>query len=120
MKNEKIRQVIKDDILSQSQGTHYETGVAFKTIQKEAKQLTASQVRNPEGTTKDRLRCKYWHPDGCQRYGHKTSQSVDCAMHKASKVERDAVITKIMEEYIEAQLWKRSDEGTYNTNLAEY
>ena len=116
-KHDKLREDVKQDMLSQAEGTHYETGIAFKRIKKRALTQNASNVRNPKGTAKKDLRCKYWHPDYCQRYGHKTSQSNECFMSTKTKAERDAAVIKIMEDHIEAELQKPNSQGTCYINL---
>jgi hypothetical protein len=107
----KLKDEHRKDMEAQKTGMLYETGIAMKQAQRGARHLTSAQSRNPKGTPKDKLRCRYWHRDYCQVYGHSVASSNDCFMKTKSKEEREAAATRIMEENIETELRVNSEKG---------
>ena len=119
-KHDKIREELKQDILSQSSGMTYETGIALKSAIKDAKHLTSSDCRNPKGTLKDEWKCPYWHPNFCETLGHKSARSPQCGMYKSDKSDRDDALQKIMDEHIERELQKQGNLGKWITSYESF
>ena len=63
------------DMAAQKEGCTYKNGIAMKHAQRGAKQTLTTSKRNPKGTPKIKLRCKYWHEQYCTTYGNSSSKS---------------------------------------------
>ena len=107
----KLRTEIQKTMLSQQDGMTYESGIAMKNAAKEAKYLSSAEVRNPVGTPKTKIRCKYFHPSFCQTHGHSSARSAECFMHSKTKEEREAASMIIMQEHIESELLEGQQKG---------
>jgi hypothetical protein len=99
------------DMAAQKEGCTYESGIAMKHAQRGAKQTLTASKRNPKGTPKSKMRCKYWHEQYCTTYGHSSSKSNECFMFRKSKAERDAASQAIMDDCIERELQKFNESG---------
>ena len=86
------------------EGLQYEQGVALKKATKNAR--VASKQRNPQGTDKKQLKCKFFHPLYCTTLNHKSCISSQCAMYKKDKVERDKAYAFILNELVQENLEK--------------
>ena len=91
-----------DQLDDMKTGAQYETGVAVAI----AKNPIKAAPRNPEGTLPENWKCPLFHPDYCQKLGHKGCRSADCHMNmkKTTKEERDEAIKMISEEAIAMEM----------------
>ena len=116
-RHDKLKQELQRDMQDQKKGMQYESGVALRCAQTQSKSKLTHKNRNPTGTPKDKLRCKYWHPMFCQKVGHSTSTSSDCFMYRKSVEERDAATLRIMEDHIETELQNTKPKGNLHIDL---
>ena len=97
----KLKEELKKYLEAQKNGMVYESGISVKQAQRGAKYLA---LMHPN-------RCKYWHCDYCQVYGHSLSTPNECFMKLKTKEERVAAALKIMEEDIENEVQSSSTKG---------
>ena len=110
MKYKKLVDAQNADLAAHKAGLEYSTGIALSEAKKRAIESTSNHRRNPIGTPKNKLRCKYHHENYCSILGHTTATSKDCRMHGASKKERDAASIFIMNELVKKELETKKDE----------
>ena len=72
----------------QKLGITYSTGVAMRTANALAKAKLSSDARNSEGTRPEEFICRYYHPQFCQRKGHKTAMNKACGVFGWDKKDR--------------------------------
>ena len=84
--------------------TYYKTGVAMKQATKKAKLDNANNVRNPPGTSKERMKYKFYHQSFCTKLGHASCRSKDCFMNNKSKAERESAERFILDELVRKEL----------------
>ena len=100
-KHAKINKEHKEYMDGYKEGCMYETGIA---VAKAKKSLPKACERNPEGTPKDLWRCPYHHPLYCQKLGHSSCASNDCAMKVATKEERAAALKVILAAAVQEEM----------------
>ena len=88
----------------------YECGVALKAATKSVKD--SPNIQNPKGTLPQDMRCKYHHPDYCDKRRHADAHNPSCYAKKLSKKERDIVLTAILREAVQKQFDKITVGGT--------
>ena len=91
-------------------GMAYESGIALKTATKTVKD--SPECRNPKGTKPEDMRCKYHHPDFCNKRGHADARSPSCYAKSLSKKERDNILAVILREAVEKEFQKITVGGT--------
>ena len=83
---------------ARKEGTEYESGIALREATKLAKDHFASKIRNPPGTPKEMLRCRFPHPEFCDVLGRTSCRSKECKLHLWKPEDRDAAAKTIPEE----------------------
>ena len=101
-KYKKFNKAQQEALDSYSAGLGYESGLALSAAIKEIKDSPVE--RNPKGTPKEKLRCKYHHADYCDVLGHSDARSPFCKMKMLNVSERKAIEKIIFKETIERQL----------------
>ena len=99
-RREKLKRAQELDKEAQKVGLAYESGIALSEAKKAVNEELANAKRNPPGTPKDKWKCLFFHPNYCQVVGHKTTRSLECAMHNKSKEDRDIAMKNIKNELI--------------------
>ena len=99
-RREKLKRAQELDKEAQKVGLAYESGIALSEVKKAVNEELANAKRNPPGTPKEKWKCLFFYPNYCQVLGHKTTQSLECAMHNKSKEDRDIAMKIIMNELI--------------------
>ena len=94
---------------AQKNGIYYETGIAMKQATKKAKVDVANKVRNPQGTPKDRLKCKFRHEMFCAKLGHSSCRSKECFRNGKSKTERETAERFILDTLVKKELESMKD-----------
>ena len=98
-------------LFSQHQlGMAYESGIALKAAAKTDKDSPG--YRNPKGTRPEDMRCKYHHPDFCNKRGHADARSPSCYAKSLSKKEQDNILAVILREAVEKEFQKITVGGT--------
>ena len=92
-------------------GMAYESGIALKAATKTVKD--SPSVRNPKGTRPEDMRCKYHHPDYCNKKGHADARSPSCYAKSLSKKERDDVLSAILREAAQLEFQRITVGGMY-------
>ena len=69
-----------------------------------ARYVSNSTARNPTGTPRVELKCRFHHPLFCTTLGHASCRSKECSMHSKSKVKRDSTAKIILDEMINRKL----------------
>ena len=108
---EKYSTALKSHIRDHREGMEYESGIAIKKATKIAKYLSNTTARNPEGTPKEELKCRFNHPLFCTKLGHTSCRSKECMMNSKSKVERDSAAKTILDEMVKRELHLIHAEG---------
>ena len=117
-RTEKLSSVMKTHLRDQKDGIQYETGIAMKQATKIAKNISNTSTRNPPGTKKEFLKCRFFHPRYCTVLGHSSCRAKECYMHSRSKIDRDAAAKAILDEIVNRELLDIYQKGTYNHLLA--
>ena len=89
----------------------YESGIVVKQAKKAIKDAPVN--RNPKGTTKEQLQCKYNHPDYCTSVGHANARSGICYAHKLTATQREVVSKSILDEVVHRRVQDGAGDGTY-------
>ena len=103
-KHDKLAAAQQADAIAHKAGMDYSAGIAINEAKKRAVEAASNNKRNPKGTPKELLKCKYHHPRFCTVLGHSSVTSKSCFMHGTSKEERDAAMRTIMNELVTAEL----------------
>ena len=108
---DKLSQAHRQDIDAQKNNTHYESGVAMKRAKMIAQSNNTKDIRNPPGTPKENLKCKFYHEAFCTTLGHSSCKSKDCFMNKKSKTDREIAERFILDELARKELETVNDKG---------
>ena len=105
LKYEKLAKLQRDAMDSYKSGLGYESGLALAAAVKSVKNSPMmTKQRNPPGTPKEKLRCKYHHPNFCAKLGHRDARSHDCEMKYKSTKERNEAEKIIFHEAVQKEL----------------
>ena len=110
-KNSKYSEAKRDYMKSLNEGLAYESGIALREAKRAVK--NAPIIRNPKGTTKEKMRCKYHHPQFCTKLGHVDAKSKECFAHGKSAIERNAIIKHIFDEAVQKRMNEMANVGEY-------
>ena len=111
IKNEKFATAKKNFFDELRTGMAYESGVALKAAAKTVKDTP--EIRNPKGTRPEDMRCRYHHPNYCNKRGHADARNNDCYAKSLSKKERDDVLSEILKEAVQLEFQKITVGGKY-------
>ena len=108
LKYDKYNKAQQEYLSQHKSGLAYGSGIALAVAKKKVKNSPSSSDRNPAGTTKSMLRCRYHHPKYCVVFGHRDARSKECFAHSLSAEERSKVVSEIFNEAIEIEVQKAS------------
>ena len=92
--NAKLNEAKKRYLEELRTGMAYESGIAVANTKRDIK--NAPVVRNPFGTSKDKCRCKYFHPDYCTKWGHTDARNKECYDRILTPAQRGIVLDAIL------------------------
>ena len=108
-KSNKLNETHRQDMKDHQAGMSYASGIHFAKATKHAKRQLNASERNPKGTPKHMMKCKYHHTLFCQTLGHVSSNNSSCAMFGKTKEERDRAEKEILQTYREEYMRENPD-----------
>ena len=84
----KYKTAQREYIKQQRTGDCYQSSIALAATKKVVMASPSVSDRNQPGTTKDKIRCLYHHPNYCVLLGHNDAKSDGCYTHTLTPTER--------------------------------
>ena len=99
-------------------GLAYGSGIAINTAKKEAKNLLDDGYHAiTRGMSKEQRRCRFHHHDYCQKLDNTSAMSKECFANGLFWVERDNVLSRILDEVTSKQLHTNEKRGKSNFDV---
>ena len=101
-----------------STGLEYGSSIAINTAKKETKNLLDDGYHAiTRGMSKEQRRCRFHHHDYCQKLDNTSAMSKECFANGLFWVERDNVLSRILDEVTSKQLHTNEKRGKSNFDV---